>query len=166
MIRILSWLVIIATFVAASAAKGEELKGEERLPFLGGHGAIPCPEWTGLREAKLKNEKIGTNKALLIFSLEDWILGFISGISADAGIEQGVPPEKVEETMLCETNDADVLERVDNFCKAQPTSVVFQAVLHVSGDLVRVNAQRVRRAPEMDREGIRSGPHCWANPPR
>ena len=73
---------------------------------------------------------------------------------------------KVEETILCETNDADVLERIDKFCKANPTFFVFQAALHVSGDLVRVNAQRIRRALEMYREGIRSAPHCWANPPR
>ena len=61
-IRNLSWPLIIAFFVAGSAGKGEE-----RSLFLGGHGAIPCPEWTGLREAKVRNEKIGTNKALLIF---------------------------------------------------------------------------------------------------
>ena len=147
----------IAIFVVGSAAKGDE-----RMLFLGGHGAIPCQEWSDLREAKQKNEKIGASKALLIFSLEDWALGFISGVSA--GTEPGA--REVEETILCETNDADVLERVDNFCKANPTFFVFQAVLHVSGDLVKVNAQRIRRALEMDREGIRSAPHCWANPPR
>ena len=71
------------------------------------------------------------------------------------------PPQgaqKIEQTFLYETNDADVLERVDNFCKAHPTSVVFQAALHVSGDLVGVNAQRIRRALEMDREGNPFGP--------
>jgi hypothetical protein len=156
-IRNLSWLITTAIFVAGSPAKGDE-----RMLFLGGHGAIPCQECSDLREAKQKNENIGTSKALLIFSLENWALGFISGVSA--GTEPGA--REVEETILCETNDADVLERIDSFCKANPTFFVFQAALHVSGDLVSVNAQRIRRALEMYREGIRSGPHFWANPPR
>ena len=148
-IRNLSWLIIIAIFVAGSAAKGEE-----RLPFLGA-GATTCQGWINAR-SDTKPDPI------LSFALESWVFGFISALSVQSS--QGA--QKIEQTFLCETNDADVLERVDNFCKAHPTSVVFQAALVVSADLMRVNAQRIRRAVEMDREGIRLGHHCWANPPR
>ena len=155
-IRNLSWLIIIAIFVAGSAAKGEE-----RLPFLGA-GATTCQGWINARAAKLSDTKPDGTNLILSFALESWVFGFISALSVQSS--QGA--QKIEQTFLCETNDADVLERVDNFCKAHPTSVVFQAALLVSADLLKVNAQRIRRALEMDREGIRSAPHCWANPPR
>jgi hypothetical protein len=153
-IRNLSWLIIIAIFVAGTAAKGEE-----RLPFLGA-GATTCQGWINAR-AVSDTKPDGTNP-ILSFALESWVFGFISALSVQSS--QGA--QKIEQTFLCEPNDADVLERVDNFCKAHPTSVVFQAALVVSADLLKVNAQRIRRALEIDREGIRSAPHCWANPPR
>ena len=156
MIRSLSWIVIIAIFVAGGAAKGEE-----RLPFLGDVGATTCQGWINARAAKLSDTKPDGTDLILSFALESWVLGFISALSEEAS--HGA--RKIEQTFLCETNDADVLARVDNFCRANPTSVVFQAVLHVSADLTRNNAQRTRRALDMDRAGIRSAPHCWANPP-
>jgi hypothetical protein len=89
-IRNLSWLIIIAIFVAGTAAKGEE-----RLPFLGA-GATTCQGWINAR-AVSDTKPDGTNP-ILSFALESWVFGF-----------------------------ADVLERVDNFCKAHPTSVVFSS---------------------------------------
>jgi hypothetical protein len=157
MIRILSWLVIVAIFVAGSVAKGEE-----RLPFLGGDGATACQDWINARAAKLSDTKPDGTNLILSFALESWVLGFISAISEESS--RGA--RKIEQTLLCETNDADVLGRVDNFCRANPTSVIFQGVLHVSADLMRNKTQQIRRALEMDRAGIRSGPNCWANPPR
>jgi hypothetical protein len=52
MIRILSWLLIIAIFVAGSAAKGEE-----RPTFLGGGGATTGQNWISARAAKLTDTK-------------------------------------------------------------------------------------------------------------
>jgi len=45
--------------------------------------------------------------------------------------------DKVEETILCGTNDADVLRRVDNFGRANPTSYLYQAALIVTADLMK-----------------------------
>jgi hypothetical protein len=116
-IRNLSWLIIIAIFVAGSAAKGEE-----RPPFLGGHGAIPCQEWSDLREAKQKNENIGTSKALLIFSLEDWALGFISGVSA--GTEPGA--REVEETYFARRMTLTSWNALTIFVRPIPLSSFFK----------------------------------------
>ena len=107
MIRILSWLLIVAIFVAGSAAKGEE-----RPTFLGGGGATTCQDWINARAAKLTDTKPDGTNLILSFVLESWVLGFISALSEESS--QGA--RKIEQTFLCETNDADVLERVDNFC--------------------------------------------------
>ena len=143
MIKVLSWLAIVAVLTVGTAARGEE-----RLLFLGGHGAIPCQEWTDLREAMLKKKKLDTDKTLLIWALQDWALGFISGISE--GSAQGAPL-KIEQTILCETNDADVMWRVDNFCRTNPSSRVYQAVLIVSADLVHDKAEQIRKADETNK---------------
>jgi len=164
MIRTLSWLTIIAIFTAGTAARGEE-----RLLFLGGHGATTCQRWTTARavwpnaQAGRPHKKSDDADLFMSVGLEGWALGFISGISRFATNEQG--EDKVEQTILCETNDADVLRRVDNFCRDNPASRVYQAVLIVAADLIHDNAERIRKAAEMDRAVFRSVPRCWPNPP-
>lgn len=166
MIRILSWLAIVAAFTAGTAARGEE--GEERLLFLGGNGAVTCQHWTTARaawpnaQAGRPHKKSDDADIIMSVGLESWALGFISGISESSA--QG-GPLKIEQTILCETNDADVLRRVDNFCKDNPTSRVHQAVLIVVAALMHDKAEQIRKAAEMDRAGFRSVPRCWPNPP-
>ena len=110
----------------------------------------------------LKKKKLDTDKILLIWGLQDWVLGFISGINEASA--QGAPL-KIEQTILCETNDADVMWRVDNFCRTNPSSRVYQAVLIVSADLVHDKAEQIRKADETNKAGFHSVPHCWPNPP-
>lgn len=86
MIKVLSWLAIFTIFTAGTAARGEE-----RLLFLGGHGVVPCQQWTDLREAMLKKKKLDTDKILLIWGLQDCGISEASAQGASLKIEQTIP---------------------------------------------------------------------------
>jgi hypothetical protein len=88
-------------------------------------------------------------------SAEDWILGFMSGTQSQFGATTA------KESIFCETNDRDIINRIDLFCKANPQSFIVQAAMIVSADLMRKKAEAVKRALEYQRGGFVPDVSCW-----
>jgi hypothetical protein len=99
---------------------------------------------------------------MLYFGMENWILGFVDGVSASPSAQTETrPPDKLEDTILCETNGRDVIRRIDKFCEANPATFLIQAALIVVADLHVDAAHRRERRNAYKKDGFRMTNKCW-----
>jgi hypothetical protein len=163
-------LVSIAVLYAGHAAT------EDRPLFLGGAGGFQCEKWSETRKAAaplrqaLKSKDVSQVAAvlrqaqkskdanpILSFELESWVLGYISGVSSGTDLSATA----IEQTILCETNENDVLRRIDGFCSANPDAYLIQAVALVSADIMKAKARRIESAIENAKRGFRADVSCF-----
>jgi hypothetical protein len=116
-------------FVALAIPAASSAIAEQKRPFLGGAGATPCEKWLESRK----------DNSVLEFALEAWVMGFISGassvIDAPAGFLTGI------------TED-DILNRLDNHCRAHPSDPLISAALLITVDLMKTKTDQIRKAPK------------------
>ena len=128
--------------------------------FLGGAGATRCEKWSESRNAEARLSRAPTKDnasgAALSFGLKSWVLGYITGLSS--GTDSGAAA--IEQTILCETNESDVLRRIDGFCRANPDALLVQAAALVSADIMRAKASRIERALENAMRGLNVDVSC------
>jgi hypothetical protein len=156
--KMLSAIALAATCLTGTVAS----PAEERPPFVGGGGAFVCRNWTAIRASAARvlsraqdvSDEDRTN-LIVETKVEDWILGFMSGTEAQSGAATA------KESIFCETNDRDIIHRIDLFCKANPESYIVQAALIVSADLMEKKGEAVRRALEYQRGGFVPDVSCW-----
>jgi hypothetical protein len=90
---------------------------------------------------------------------EQWVLGFISA-------HEGSDARNATESIFCETNDRDVIRRVDSYCRSNKRSFVIQGALIVTSDLMREKAATVLQALQYKQKGLLPPVACWpAAPP-
>jgi hypothetical protein len=116
-------LLVIATLTIPQS----DAIAEDSRPFLGGAGAVPCEKWLDARKEKF---------SVLEFGLESWVLGFVSGsnlvVDEQAGFLAGIAKE-------------DILNRLDNHCRAHPSDPLISATLLIIGDLMKARADQIRK---------------------
>ena len=116
-------LLVIATLTIPQS----DAIAEDRRPFLGGAGAVPCEKWLDARKEKF---------SVLEFGLEGWVLGFVSGsnlvVDEQAGFLAGITKE-------------NIFNRLDNHCRAHPSDPLISATLLVTGDLMKARADQIRK---------------------
>jgi hypothetical protein len=104
--------------------------------WLGGAGATQCAKWLAERE----------NKASVLASgLEGWVLGFVSGANAGYAAANDITGPA---NILAGFSEADVLARVDFYCRAHTSDMLFAAVNVVTADLMDAVASRIRKNKE------------------
>jgi hypothetical protein len=157
-------LVVFLSITAAATAA----RTEDRLLFVGGAGALNCKDWIETREtaARVRAQPLGQSKEaqerlILESSLKDWVLGYMSG--ASSVVNSGAT--SIKATMLCETNERDIVSRMDNFCKVNPTRYIVQAVQVISRDLMRAESETLGRAIEYGKTGFKFSVTCWPSSP-
>jgi hypothetical protein len=94
---------------AAATAQNRPLAGSGVLVLQAGVGADSCETWTAARGAA--GWGLG----------EQWILGFVSGVSATGYVTHLAP--------LAETNAEEVLAWIDNYCQTHPAETAAHAGL-------------------------------------
>jgi hypothetical protein len=133
---------------------------EDKPLFLGGAGALRCEKWSENRKAATVSRQAQKSKdasPTVSFGLENWVLGYISGVSSGTDLSATA----IEQTILCETNENDVLRRIDGFCSANPDAHLIQAVALVSGDIMTAKARRIERAIENAKRGFNADVSCF-----
>jgi hypothetical protein len=155
--KMLSAIALASTCLTCVASPAEE-----RPPFVGGAGALVCGNWTAIRASAARVRSRAPDisdedkaNLILVTSAEDWILGFVSGTQTQFGATTA------KESIFCETNDRDIIHRIDLFCKANPKPFIVQAAMTVSGDLMHKKAEAVKRALEHQRNGFVPDVSCW-----
>jgi len=121
----LKWFLLVAIFMLAVAPSAAI--AEDRRPFLGGAGATPCEKWLSARKDK---------SSVLEFGLEGWVLGFVSGANLVVDEQAG---------FLAGITEDDILNRLDNHCRAHPSDPLISAVLLITGDLMKARADLIRK---------------------
>jgi hypothetical protein len=107
---------------------------EEAPQFFGGAGATQCSKWI---------EEHRDNASILVFGLDGWLMGFISGL------DYGTLTISAErKAFFAEMTEADVLNRTNDFCRGHPDAYMIQAALTVAADLFDDFAKRARTAIE------------------
>ena len=117
-------LLAFATLIVARDISA----AEQNRPFLGGAGATRCEKWLETR----KDDKA----AVLEFGLEAWAMGFVTGASSVIDAPAG---------FLTGTTEDDILNKLDNHCRAHPSDPLISAMLLITGDLMKARADLIRK---------------------
>jgi hypothetical protein len=115
---------------ATLAITRDSSTAEENRPFLGGAGATRCEKWLETRKDKA---------SVLELALEAWVMGFVSGASSVIDAPAG---------FLTGTTEDDVLNRLDNHCRAHPSDPLISAMLLITADLMTAHAAQIRKNPK------------------
>jgi hypothetical protein len=96
--------IALAVFMAAAPQPIRPSAGSGVMVLQAGVGADSCERWTAARHAG------GWGSG------EQWILGFVSGVSATGGVTHLAP--------LAETNVDGVFAWIDSYCQAHPAETL------------------------------------------
>jgi hypothetical protein len=116
---------IVITLIATILALPAWAEPQESPKFIGGAGATRCDEWLEARQQKA---------SILSFGLEDWVLGFVSGVNL---------MESERHDLLLNVSEKDVFARVDFYCREHASDILFQAAAIATADLLRTRATAI-----------------------